>query len=84
MLPFDSSFTEECNIMLKVANEDGEMFVPYVHILSKEPIETYRSYSMDRKVSAQMGLTCVAISTPAESSLYFLACTAGSSSGIFY
>ena len=43
MLPFNSSFTEKCNIMLKVAKEDGEMFVPYVHILSKERIETYRS-----------------------------------------
>ena len=85
MLPLNSSFTYECTTMFKVSIEDGETFVPHVHIFSKERTATYKSYSMNRKVSAQMGVlwTCVDISTPADSSLYFFAGMADSSSGIF-
>ena len=43
MLPLSSSLTYECNIMFKESIEDGEMFVPYVHILSTEQIGTYKS-----------------------------------------
>ena len=43
MLPLNSSFTYECNIMFKVSIEDGEMVVPYVQFFSKERIETYKS-----------------------------------------
>ena len=39
MLPLNCSFTYECNIMFKVSIDDGEMFVPYAHIISKEQIE---------------------------------------------
>ena len=43
MLPLNCSFTYECNIMFKVSIDDGEMFVPYAHIFSKEQIGTYKS-----------------------------------------